>query len=801
MQTLLQDIRYAVRALRKAPAFTLVAVLTLALGIGANSTIFSVVNGVLLQPLPYAQPERLVMVWGHHTTIGREVASQPDYLDWRADNTVFSDMAALAHTSFDLTGVGEPERLNAALTTANFFRTLGTTPLLGRAFLDREEKTGANQVAILSYGFWQRRFGGSPGIVGQTITLSGLPYTVVGVAPAGFRFERDVDIWAPLRTDVTRSRRGDFLTVIGRLKPGVTFERAQTEMTTIAARLTQQYPETNTNWSVELVPLKEQLVGAARPALLIFMGAVGLVLLIACANVANLMLTRAAAREREMAIRATLGAGQGRLIRQMLTESVLVSLVGGALGLLLALWGVAALQGVQSSLIPRLGEVGIDGWVLGFTLLLSVLTGVLFGLAPALRVGRGELHGSLREGARGASAGMGVRQLRGALVLAEVALALVLLVGAGLLIKSFDRLQRVDPGFTPDHVLTAQIVLPGARYGEEARQRAFYSQLLDALRSAPGVQGAAVATDVPLSGGANYLSFSIAGQADPGPGVVQDAEVFVASPDYFHVLGIPLRQGRLFTEQDGAGAPNVVVINHAMAQRYWPGRDPLGARITLGDPADSAGWRTVVGVIGGVRHNSLDADPYPQMFAPVAQMPRRAVMVLARTAGDPVALTGTLRRAVTSLDTNLPVSDVMTMEARVSRSVAQPRVNVTLLGLFAAVALLLAAVGIYGGVSYSVVQRTRELGIRMALGARPGDVLRLVVRQAMAPALVGVAVGLVGAWAGTRLMASLLFGVSTSDPAVFAAVALFLAGVALLASYIPARRATRVDPLVALQYE
>jgi putative ABC transport system permease protein len=801
MSTLVQDLRYAVRSLRKAPAFTLVAVLTLALGIGANSTIFSVVNGVLLQPLPYAQPDRLVIVWGHHTTIGREVASQPDFLDWRAQNSVFSGMAALAHTSFDLTGVGEPERLRAALTTADFFPTLGVTPALGRTFTPEEETSAGGHVAILSYGFWQRRFGGQPSVVGRTITLSGLPYTVVGIAPAGFRFERDVDVWAPLDVDTKRSRRGDFLTVVGRLEPGVTLDRAQTQMSTIASRLAQQYPETNTSWGVELVPLKDQLVGTVRPALLIFMGAVGLVLLIACANVANLMLTRAASREREMAIRATLGAAQSRLVRQMLTESVLVALVGGALGLLFAVWGVAALRGAQSSLIPRLGEVGVDGPVLAFTVVLSALTGVLFGLAPALRVGRGELHGALREGARGASGGMGVRQLRGALVLAEVALALVLLVGAGLLIKSFDRLQRVDPGFNPDHVLTASIVLPRARYGEVVRQRAFATQLLDALRSTPGVQSAALASDVPMSGGASYLSFSIAGQPDPAPGVVQDAEVFVASPDYFRALGVPLRQGRLISEQDDAGAPNVVVINRAMAQRYWAGRDPLGARITVGDPADSTSWRTVVGVIGDVRHNGLSADPYPQMYAPMAQMPQRAMMVVARTTGDPTGLAGALRRSVTSLDANLPVSDVMTMQERVGQSVAQPRVNVALLGLFAGVALILAAVGIYGVVSYSVVQRTRELGIRMALGARPGDVLRLVIRQAMAPALAGVAFGLVGAWGGTRLMASLLFGVSASDPVVFAAVALFLAGVALLASYIPARRATRVDPLVALQYE
>ena len=802
MDALTRDIRYAVRSLRRSPGFTAIAVLTLALGIGANSTIFSVVNGVLLQPLPYANPDQLVMVWGHHTTIGREVASQPDFLDWRAGNSVFSQMAAGANTTFDLTDVGEPERVSAALATANFFQTLGATPVLGRTFAPQEERGAGNRVVILSYGFWQRRFGSSPGIVGQTITLSGLPYTVIGVAPPGFRFERDVDVWAPLNLDTKRGRRGDFLTVIGRLKPGVTLDRAQAQMTTIARQLEQQYPETNTNWGIELVPLKDQLVGGVRPALLIFMGAVGLVLLIACANVANLMLTRATAREREMAIRATLGAQQSRLVRQMLTESVLVSLAGGALGLLLAVWGVGALRSTQSSVIPRVSEIGIDGWVLAFTLLLALATGVLFGLVPALRIARGELNGALREGARGASGGMGVRQLRGVLVLAEVALALVLLVGAGLLIRSFDRLQRVDPGFNPDHVLSAEIVLPRARYGEAPRQRAFYRQLLDGMQGTPGVTSAALVSDVPLSGGASYLSFSVAGRPDPGPGTVQDAEVFVASPDYFRTLGIPLLQGRLFTTQDDAGKSNVVVINHAMAQRYWPGGNPIGAHVTLDDPRDSsASWSTVVGVIGDVHHNRLNQEPYPQMYAPVAQVPQRAMMLVVRTAGDPTGLVGAVRRAVTSLDASLPISNIMTMEERVSHSVAQPRVNLTLLALFAGVALALAAVGIYGVVSYTVVQRTRELGIRMALGARPGDVLRLVIRQAMAPALAGVALGLVGAWGGTRLMASLLFGVSASDPMVFGAVALFLSGVALLASYIPARRATRVDPLVALQYE
>lgn len=801
MDTLLQDIRYAARSLRRSPGFTIVAVLTLALGIGANAAIFSVVNGVLLRPLAYANPDRLVIVWGHNENIGNEAASLPDFKDWRDRNTVFESMAAVAHTSFDVTGDGEPERINAELATANFFHVLGVTPALGRAFNADEETSGRDRVVVLSHGFWERRFGASPDIVGHTITLSGLPFTVVGVAPTGFRFDNASDLWAPLRTDTTRGRRADFLSVVARLKPGTTIEQAQAQMTTIGRALEAEYPATNTGWRPELVSLKEQLVGDIRPALLVFMGAVGLVLLIACANVANLMLMRAAAREREMAIRSALGAGSRRIVRQLLTESVLVSLLGGALGLMLAIWATSALRAIEGAPIPRLGESDVDGWVVAFTLVISLVTGLIFGLAPALRLIHGKLRDSLREGARDSSAGIGVHQLRGTLVLAEVALALVLLVAAGLLIRSFDKLSQVNPGFDSHSVISARLVLPRVRYAEEARQLAFYDQVVQNVRAMPGVRSVALTSDAPLNGGGDYLSFGIAGRPPASVGTVQDAEVLVTSPEYFGTLRIPLRSGRIFTAQDDARATNVAVINTAMAQRYWPGGDPIGARVTLGDPADSSSWMTIVGVVGDVRQNALNDEPYPQLFLPLAQAPQRAMLLIARTSGSPTALSGPIRQAVSTIDPDLPVSDIRTLDERLELSVSQPRVSMVLVGIFAMLALVLAAVGIYGVLSYTVTQRTRELGIRMALGAEPSSVMRLVVGQAMVPALIGVLIGLAGAWGATRLMSTLLFGVSATDPVTFSAVALFLLAVALLASWVPARRATRVDPLIALRTE
>jgi len=795
MDTLLQDLRFGLRLLLRQPAFTLLVVLTLALGIGANTAIFSVVNGVLLRPLPFPWPERLVMVWGHHADIGQETASLPDYLDWREGAPALEHLEAGSSTFFNLTGQGEPERIVGARTTAGFFQALRVPAALGRTFEPGEDRQGNNRVVVLSHGFWKRHLGASPEVLGRTLTLDGLPHTIIGVAPEHFRFLWNAELWAPLTVDAQLGRRSDFLSVIGRLAPGATVEQAQAELTAVASRLAQQYPDTNARWTAKVVPLHEELVGEARPALLVFMGAVGLVLLIACANVANLMLARSSRRQRELAVRAALGASRGRLIQQMLTESVLMALLGGLLGLLLAVWGIDGLRMAQLSLLPGHSEIGIDGWVLGFTLGLSLATGVLFGLAPALNLPGRDLDGTLRAGARGLTGSMSLRHLRGWLVLGEVALALVLLVGAALLLRSFDRLQRVDTGFTPEGLLTLRVILPQTKYPEDPQLTAFYQQLTDRVSAVPGVESSGLTNALPL-GGAPAWSFGIEGET-PAANAVQDAEAFSVSPDYFRTMAIPLHAGRLFEPQDGPTAQRVVLINQTLARRYWPGREPLGSRVTV----DGTTWATVVGVVGDVRADSIQKEPYPQLYFPFTQMPRRAMFLTVRAAGEPMSLVGSLRREVTALDPDLPLSDVLTMEQRLGSAVAQPRVNVLLLGGFAVVALLLAGIGIYGVISQMVAQRTREIGIRMALGAKPGDVLRLMIQQGMTPALVGIALGLVAAWVGSSLLASLLYGVSAKDPLSFLLVPVFLISVALFAAWLPARRAARVDPTEALRQE
>ncbi|MBA2243336.1 MAG: ABC transporter permease, partial [Gemmatimonadetes bacterium] len=595
MELLLQDLRFAFRTLRKNPAFTAVAVLTLALGIGATTAIFSVVNGVLLRPLPYAEPDRLVMLWGVYPEFGQTSTSLPDFRDWREQSASFRELAALTNFNSNLAVQGgEPTQVRRANTTANFFRTLGVSPAAGRFFLPEEEQEGAEPVVVLSHGLWQRQFGGREGIIGETITLHGNPFTVVGIAPSGFRFLEETELWTPLNLEGPQGRRSEFLTVVGRLAPGVTLQQAQGEMTAISERLAEEYPQTNSTIRSEVVSLHQQVVGDLRPALLAFMAAVGLVLLIACANVANLMLTRAAAREREMAIRAALGAGRRRIARQLLTESIVLALLGAVFGLLLAVAGIAALRGAQAELIPRLAEVGIDLRVLGFTLGLALLTGLLFGLAPAVQLGRRTLGNTLRSGGRGMAGATGVRRLRGALVLGEVALALMLLVGAGLLIRSFERMQRVDAGFDAGGVLTASVALPVAQYPEPELRRGFYDRLLENLAAAPGVQTVGLGNNVPLSGGAGYWSFSIEGRADGEFEGMQDTQPFAVTPGYFPALRIPLLEGRLFTEQDHADAPGVALVNQTMARRFWPDRSPIGSRITYGDPADTASLMTVV---------------------------------------------------------------------------------------------------------------------------------------------------------------------------------------------------------------
>jgi predicted permease len=804
-----QDLRYGVRMLSKNPGFTVVAVLALALGIGANSAIFSVVNTVLLRPLPYQDPDRLVMVWEDRSKNGfpRDTPAVANYIDWRDQNQVFEGMAAIATQSFNLTGAGDPERIEGRRVSANLFALLGVRPQLGRAFLPEEDRAGGNRVVVMSHALWQRRFGSDANIIGKPLTLNGESHTVVGVMPPGFQFpSRDDELWAPIAftSQEAASRGRHFLEVIARMKPGVELQQAQAELNTIAARLQQQYPNTNTNVGAAVVSLHEQLVGDIKPALLVLLGAVGFVLLIACANVANLLLARAAVRQKEITIRVALGASRSRLIRQFLTESVLLAALGGAVGLLFSVWGVSLLKAFIPENISQAAAITIDGRVLGFTLLVSLLTGLVFGLAPATQTSNFNLNETLKEGGRDSTSGSRGNRLRGLLVVAEVAVSLILLIGAGLLINSFLRLRGVDPGFRPDNLLTMRIVLPDTKYPDQARRSAFYTELLNRVEALPGVRSAAVANWIPLVRQGDSIGFSIEGRPDPGQGQRPSVVTRVTSPHYFQTMSIPLLRGRSFGEQDRADSPAVAVISETMARRFWPDRDPLGQRITPGAPdsVDPNDWLTIVGIAKDVRQTELVADPKPQMYLSYVQVgffaPRHLVV---STAVEPSGLAASVRKAVWEIDKDQPVSNVKTMEEVLSQSIARQRFSMLLLGIFAAVAVALAAVGIYGVMSYSVAQRTHEIGIRMALGASRRDVLRLTVGQGLKLVLVGIAVGLAAALALTRVMSSLLFGVGATDPATFVIISLALVGVAALASYIPARRATRIDPMVALRYE
>ena len=797
---MLHDIRYALRSLFRHRVFALTAILTLGLGIGANTAIFSAVNGVLLRPLPYPEPDRVLTIWGFHPSIGRETASLPDFLDWRKARS-FSGMAAWANAAFTVTGTGEPEVVSGALVTPNYFRVLGAPIPLGRDFRD-DEAHGAARVVVLSDGYWQRAYGGRSDVAGRQITLGGVSYTIIGAGARGLALPAQVDLWAPLQIDTTLGRRNDFLQVIGRLAPGATPEGARVELATIARRLEAEYPASNAGWGVELIGLQERIVGEIRPALLVFLGAVALVLLIACANVANLMLVRVAAREREVTIRAALGASRRRLLRQFLTESVLLALAGGVLGLGLAVWGVDALRALEPGTVPRLQEIRLDGRALAFALVLSIGTGLLFGVVPAIRALGFDLRGGLAEGGRALAGARAAARTRNALVLAEVALASVLLVGAALLLRSFVGLQRVDPGIAVDGILTARVTLPRSRYDDPARQVAFADALLDRARALPGVISTALGTDAPVADGVPYWAFALAGVEQPAPEVVQDAVVYRASPEYFHTFGLPLIRGRLFEASDRADRTLVAVVSEGLAQRYWPGRDPIGSRITFGDPADSTSdWLTVVGVVGDVRQDGAVSPAYPQIYVPFAQLSNRSIVVALRTGRSPLALVGPLKQVLAGVDPNLALSQVSTMEQRVAGTLARPRVNALLLAAFAATALVLAALGIYGVIAYSVVQRTRELGIRVALGASADVVLGMVMRQGLSPVLIGLAIGLGVAAVGSRVLRSLLYGVTATDPATYVAVAAFLAVVAVAASYVPARRAARSDPVKALRAE
>jgi putative ABC transport system permease protein len=791
MENLFQDLGYGLRSLRKNLGFAAVVVFTLALGIGANVAIFSVVHAVLLTPLPYGSPERLAMVWGFNPGIGREVASLPDFLDWRDQNTTFAGMSAVVVQSVNLTDADPgTERVRGARVSDGFFQVMGVAPFVGRAPTTEEDIPGAERVVVLGYGLWQRRFGGDTAVVGRAVDVHGNMHVVIGIAPPGFDFPREVDLWMPLALDPTRfGRRGDFLTVVGRLGDGVSLDEAQTEMTTIAARLEEEYPQSNADWTVQLVSLHEQIVGNIRLPLLAFLGAVGFVLLIVCANVANLLLARAAARSREMAFRSALGAGRSRLMGQLLTETGLLAVIGGGVGLLLAKLG-------------RLEGAGVEGPVFLFALAVTVGTGLLFGVAPALQASRTNIAASLRQGGSRAADGSRSFRFRSALVVSQVALAIVLLVGAGLMMRSFMELQRVDPGFDPGGVATMRLSLPGAQYPDAEAQVAFYRQLSERTSGLPGVARVGLVSDLPAMGGGNYLSFAVEGRPPPSNAVsmVQDAHVSTASFSYFRTVGIPMMRGRGFTDQDRSGAEAVAVINETMVRQYWPDEDPIGQRITFGSP-QTGPWMTVVGVVGDIKDQGLDSEPYAQVYRPFAQNGRASMTAVVKAESDLSALIAAARRQVREIDPALAVYAATPLAELVSGTIAQPRFNFLLTTVLAAAAIVLAAVGLYGVMSYSVAERSGEIGVRMALGATQSAVLRQVVGQGAILVVFGGAIGVVASVFVTRLISTLLFGVQPGDPLTYFGVVGVLAVVVGAASYIPAFRASRVDPMVVLREE
>ncbi len=805
MQTVWQDLSYGARMLIKNPGFTVIAVFTLALGIGANTAIFSVVNGLLLRPLPYPEPERLVMIWEDPGSIPRNFVNPRNYADWREQNQVFEQVAAINTQNINLTDDGEPERMIGARVAANFFSILRVNASLGRTFLPTEDGAGSRPVAVLSYGLWQRRFSADPNVIGRMLVLNGASTTVVGVMPADFRFPQQVELWIPFvftSNELANTNRGShYLRVVGRLKPGVSVEQAQAEMETIYNRLRQEYPRALAKWKVHVFSMHEDMVSDVKSALLILLGAVCFVLLIACANVANLMLARATARQKEIAIRAALGASRFRLIRQLLTESFMLALAGGGLGVLLGLWGIDLLIRLNPGNLPRLDEIGLDRNVLLFTLLLSLLSGLIFGATPALQSSRINLNESLKNAAGRGGAGGGQSSLRQVFIVAEVALSLVLLAGAGLMIKSFIKLGQVELGFNPENVLTMRVSLPSNRYAEWEQQISFYRRVVDRIKVLPGVQSAALISDPPISNSVGLWQngFRIEGQPEPPPGHGNYAYLRWISPDYFQTLGIPLLKGRLLTESDTADRPGIAVIDAAMARQFFPNEDPIGKRILIG--IRDRGPREIVGIVGNVRQTSLDAEAGPHMYIPYYQTPLSYATLLVRTLADPNAASAAVKHEVLAVDPRQPIYSIRAMEQIISNSLADRRFNLTLLGIFAGVALMLAAIGIYGVMSYSVTQRTREIGIRVALGAQGSDVLRLVVGQGLRLVALGVALGLLAALALTRLMKSLLYSVSATDPVTFIVIALLLTSVALLACYLPARRATKVVPLVALRCE
>ena len=800
----MNDLKFAFRQLLKNPGFTAVAVLTLALGIGANTAIFSVVNGVLLRPLPYPEPDRLIMIFESNPKGGSPKFSvaPPNFVDWRAQNQVFDNLAAVNVANYGLTGQDKPERILGARVSASLFKVLGVLPALGRGFTSEEDRHGRHQVAILSQGLWERRFGRDPGILGKTITLDAESYTVVGVMPAGFQFPNaETELWTPVAFAPYElsNRSGHTMTVIGRLKPNITVERAGAEMRTIARRLEAQYPESNKGWSVTFVPLLEETVGGSQRTLLVLLGAVGFVLLIACANVANLMLARSAARQKEFAIRAALGAGRIRVIRQLLTESLILASCGGVLGLLLAYWGIDILTLLKPANLPRVHEIKLDAWVLAFTGILSSLTGIVFGLAPALHASKRNLNEALKDGGRGSGQGLHGNRVRSLLVVSEVAFSLVLLISAGLMIRSFFLLRQVDPGFKPDRVLAMDMSLPNVKYPSVQERVRFVEQLLKRVEVLPGVQSVATVFGIPMSEIGGFISLSVEGRPPPALGEPSSAGYHQASPNYFRTLSMPILKGRGFTERDSTNAASVVIVSETLVRKFFPNENPLGQRITVGDGGPNP--CEIVGVVCDVKGSGLDAAVDAEMYLPMLQRCWGYVELVARTAGDPLAVANTVRDEVWALDKDQPLHNIRTLDQLVTNSVAQRRFAMLLLGIFAGVALVLAGVGIYGLMAYTVTQRTHEIGIRMALGAQTVDVLKLVIGRGMVLAGAGIAVGLPTAFGLTRLMSSLLFEIKPTDGVTFTSVVLILATIAVLACLVPARRAAKVDPMEALRYE
>jgi putative ABC transport system permease protein len=799
MDILMKDISYAVRNLLKRPGFTLIALIALALGIGANTAIFSLVNAVLLRPLPFAEPDRLVWVFGNIRNGGNRASVTPlDFLDYRQQNKSFEEFAAMFSlpVPVNLTGSGEPERLSAAGVTGNYFQVFGVQPIMGRTFALENEKTGLDQVAVLSYGLWQKRFAGDPDILNKSITLDGKSCQVVGVMPPTFSFPRAAELWVPLNFDASphmKQRKAHFLRPIGKLKPGVTIEQAQADTDIVAKQLEAQFPDTNSGWNLRLLSLREQLVGNTRPTLLILFGAVGFVLLIACANVANLLLVRAASRYKEIAVRTALGASRLRILRQMITESVLLALFGGVLGTLLAAWGVDVLVKLSEGSLPPTALVRIDLTVLSFTFLLSIVTGILFGLVPAIRTMNLSLGEALKEGARGSGEGSQRNRTRSLLVVLESAVAMVLLIGAGLLIKSLIRLQNTDPGFDVHNVLTMRVDLPQQKYPTPDKAVNFFDQLQTRVGSLPGVETVGLITELPLSGQLNDMPFSVEGRPKDQ---LFDFDFRRVNQNYFRSLRIPLLRGRNFTDQEVRQSAKVMIVSSLLVSRVFPNEEPLGRRLIMWGSNQSF---EIVGIVGDLRNAGLEFQPAPIMYFPTHA--NGGTNLVIRTSSDPLSLVGPVRKEVLGIDPDQPVAAIRTMEDWVDSSTATPRYRTILLGLFALVALLLASTGIYGVMSYSVTQRTHEIGVRMALGARQRHVLTLVVRQGMSLVVLGVVLGLLAAFGLTRVLSTLLYEVTAKDPMTFGLVPLVLIAVALVACYIPAWRATKVDPLVALRYE